>query len=864
MANTKVTGDLIASSTIATGNIADNAVTSDKISGITTAHITEGSNLYYTDARADARITAATTSDLSEGTNLYYTDARADARAALLVDSAPSTLDTLNELAAALGDDPNFATTVTNSIATKLPLAGGTMTGELINTSTAGITANSTSHAYLTVNSSAATTASWVNYKQGGTGRWLAGVEGSETKWQLYSSGTKFSIDTSGNGTFAGEISSGDDINVNNGKLVVNHASAEVRIKSTSDTGESYISFSDPSDINPGQIYYGHSSNAMVFRTNDNERMRIDGSGKVSVGICTGNLKEFNVKNQGSSGGLRIEHSGSANTVAFLGQGGSGDEGVLFLQDSGVDTVKIAGENGLDSFINSGNVGIGTSSITNYGLNYQNLDVSGSNGAYITLIGTTNTVKVDIAAETAAGYVGTKTAHPFIFRTNDVERMRITSGGQVSLPTTALNDTRHIILTGTQGTTNNACAIGMWGNEARFSSNWYYNGAQQKTVAGNGMAVIGLATGTTDATSYITFGVNGPTATGGPTERMRIDSSGYISTPADKRISVGAWDNSGFTSGAAFGFSVQSTTPGLFLTETDQTSRKGFVTMSGGGMYIGGSVDFIALDANNGNRAVTINSSLNVGIGTTSPNQKLEVAGNIRIDSRSKLGSGEVDNITFTKNRPDAGTGTYEMGAIRSFTTNGYSGGMRFYSGRHTGGGGYALIAALTIGDPANIGPAVVIKNGDTTSARIYPETDNAGYLGESTHRWQAVYAVNGSIQTSDRNQKTSITKSDLGLDFILKLEPVSYKWKVGGWDIKENGEDKEPTKTPIEGKRNHYGLIAQQVKEVIGDKDFGGWVKEDLEDEASVESLRYAEFISPMIKAIQELKAEIEILKNK
>jgi len=48
-----------------------------------------------------------------------------------LVDSAPGTLDTLNELAAALGDDPNFATTVTNNIATKLPLAGGTLTGNL-------------------------------------------------------------------------------------------------------------------------------------------------------------------------------------------------------------------------------------------------------------------------------------------------------------------------------------------------------------------------------------------------------------------------------------------------------------------------------------------------------------------------------------------------------------------------------------------------------------------------------------------------------------------------------------------------------------------------------------------------------------
>jgi hypothetical protein len=46
-----------------------------------TDDVAEGSsNLYYTDARADARIAAASTSDLSEGSNLYYTDARADAR----------------------------------------------------------------------------------------------------------------------------------------------------------------------------------------------------------------------------------------------------------------------------------------------------------------------------------------------------------------------------------------------------------------------------------------------------------------------------------------------------------------------------------------------------------------------------------------------------------------------------------------------------------------------------------------------------------------------------------------------------------------------------------------------------------------
>ena len=56
----------------------------------------------------------AVTNDTTVATTAYVQTALAG-----LVDSAPSTLDTLNELAAALGDDANFATTVTNSIATK-------------------------------------------------------------------------------------------------------------------------------------------------------------------------------------------------------------------------------------------------------------------------------------------------------------------------------------------------------------------------------------------------------------------------------------------------------------------------------------------------------------------------------------------------------------------------------------------------------------------------------------------------------------------------------------------------------------------------------------------------------------------------
>ena len=83
-----------------------------------------------TDAKLSATITA-TTQSASDNTTKVATTAYVSTAIANLADSAPSTLDTLNELAAALGDDANYATTTTNAIAAKLPLAGGTMTGNL-------------------------------------------------------------------------------------------------------------------------------------------------------------------------------------------------------------------------------------------------------------------------------------------------------------------------------------------------------------------------------------------------------------------------------------------------------------------------------------------------------------------------------------------------------------------------------------------------------------------------------------------------------------------------------------------------------------------------------------------------------------
>jgi len=132
-------------------------------------------------------------------------------------------------------------------------------------------------------------------------------------------------------------------------------------------------------------------------------------------------------------------------------------------------------------------------------------------------------------------------------------------------------------------------------------------------------------------------------------------------------------------------------------------------------------------------------------------------------------------------------------------------------------------------------------------------DVDDLIDLGSSVFRFDDIRATNGSIVTSDKNEKNTITDSDLGLDFVNRLSPKSYKFN---------------NKTRI-----HYGLIAQDVETVLGDvkKDasqFAGFCKDDISEKQDGSKyrygLRYHEFISPMIQAIKDLKEEVDTLKAK
>lgn len=120
--------------------------------------------------------------------------------------------------------------------------------------------------------------------------------------------------------------------------------------------------------------------------------------------------------------------------------------------------------------------------------------------------------------------------------------------------------------------------------------------------------------------------------------------------------------------------------------------------------------------------------------------------------------------------------------------------------------------------------------------------TSTTGYdIGTSSAKFRNIYCWSVTQGSSDIRLKTNIEASNLGLDFILKLNPVSFDYKE------------------YDGKK-YYGLIAQELKTVLDDEgvsNFAGWKLMNPEDLDSEQNISYDSFVGPLIKAVQELHQE-------
>ncbi len=236
-----------------------------------------------------------------------------------------------------------------------------------------------------------------------------------------------------------------------------------------------------------------------------------------------------------------------------------------------------------------------------------------------------------------------------------------------------------------------------------------------------------------------------------------------------------------------------------------------------------------------GTDRVTIDSSGNLLVGKTS-----QGLGNSGVELREGSASGFTRNNTVMDlNR----TGT--SGQILRFRFDGTTEGSISVDGD--------ILKIFATKSTANCGLGFFSNNTIRPVGNNGSEADDEVDLGHSSTRFDDIRATNGSIVTSDKNEKNTITDSDLGLDFVNRLSPKSYKFN---------------NKT-----RTHFGLIAQDVETALGDvkKDatqFAGFCKDDISEKQDGSEyrygLRYHEFISPMIQAIKDLKEEVDTLKAK
>jgi hypothetical protein len=276
-----------------------------------------------------------------------------------------------------------------------------------------------------------------------------------------------------------------------------------------------------------------------------------------------------------------------------------------------------------------------------------------------------------------------------------------------------------------------------------------------------------------------------------------------------------------------------------------------------------GGLNLQYIEAGTFKNGIVLNGGGNVGIGTASPGQKLAVSDSgavtrVLVENTGNAVAGAGLQMLVSSSGTTVGNGT-----IR--TDNGDN--MQFFN---IGGermritsGGNVLIGKTTLSSASLSANSTLQVNNEIistgTNAGLFWENRSGGVT--TTSNWYGWYTSAGTIflyngsaniasinattgvytPLSDINKKKDFEESSIGLNEVLQLKPTLYRIK----DDESEGE-------------KELGFIAQEVKEFIPQA-----YVESGEDDAKFIGLNYNAIVAALVKSIQELKIEIDSLKN-
>ena len=499
---------------------------------------------------------------------------------------------------------------------------------------------------------------------------------------------------------------------------------------------------------------------------------------------------------------------------------------------------------GINTLYINGNVGIGTSSPT------EKLSVSGiirafgaGNAGRITSVDTqVGGATIAFNPQFSTGVPGIETigAFPIAFYTNFSEKMRITSSGNVGIGTTVPDTLLHVSSLNSSilrlESTNTALVLDAVVGEIQFEAN---------DASASGVGVKGKIGAYSDVAAGNAVGLRFFTAAAGvatATEKMRISATGNVgigtTTPTSKLHSVADLSGAGSYDSRCAIFGYNSSTDELYNNPIGVAGR---VSIEGGIAIYGDT-------SNTGGWAGYFDGkgyfSGNVGIGTTSPGVKFVNSGAVS-SLGPTLGSGAVGSQALLSNN-----GLYGM--YSGVSTNGdvwhqvqrNDANVAVYNLALQPSGGSILIGTTApVYTPTS--KVQVLFNGLSEYGMTFKTTFSVGialnFINSAGVQVGQVFTDSTSTAyttTSDYRLKEDL-KEIKGLDLISQINVYDYKWKSND--------------------KRSFGVLAHELQEVIPQAVFG-----EKDKEENMQSVDYSILVPILVQAIKELKAEIELLKQK